>query len=153
MTMPNFNYIIADNEVTITGYKGSATEVIIPSEIEGKPVKSIGMYALDNRRSLMSIEIPDSVTSIGDWAFAYCSSLASVTIPNRVKSIGISAFYGCSNLINIKIPESVKRIDVSAFEGCSSLKDVYYLGTKEQWEKIAIDRHNHALNKAKKHFK
>ncbi len=89
----DFTYEIIDGKVTITGYTGSDTEVIIPSTIEGYPVISIGGGAFRNCDSLTSVTIPDSVTSIGNSAFSYCDSLTSVTIPDSVTSIGDSAFY------------------------------------------------------------
>jgi hypothetical protein len=72
-------------------------------------------------------------------AFENCLSLISVTISNSVTSISGDTFYGCSNLTNITIPNSATSIYISAFKKCSSLTDVYYLGTKEEWEKIDIN--------------
>ena len=125
-------------------------------------VTDIGEYAFAACSSLTSITIPNSVTSISDRAFYYCSSLTSITIPNSVTSIGGCAFNSCSSLTNITIPNSVTCIDAytfmrcssltsitipnsvtsieyGAFNECSSLTDVYYTGTKAEWEKIDID--------------
>ena len=117
--------IIADNfsRVTVTGYNGSATDVIIPKSYKGKPVE-IGSSAFKNCTSLTSITIPDGVTSIGNYAFEYCTSLASITIGDGVKSIGGSAFKNCTSLTSITIPNSVTRIDSSAFSGCTNLASV-----------------------------
>jgi hypothetical protein len=43
-------------------------------------------------------DIPSNVTSIGDYAFEGCKFLMSVTVPNSVTSIGYSAFSDCPNL-------------------------------------------------------
>ncbi|KAI4451806.1 hypothetical protein C823_006366 [Eubacterium plexicaudatum ASF492] len=53
----------------------------------------------------------------------------------------------------IRIPESIGFIGPIAFTNCSSLKDVYYSGSKEQWEKIHINDGNKALLNATIHFK
>ncbi len=100
----DYEYIILDDgTVEITGYTGSDTELIIPSEIDGK-----------------------SVTSIGNGAFYGCTGLTSVTIGNSVTSIGSSAFFGCTGLTSIIIPDSVTSIDGYAFYNCTSLETVNY---------------------------
>ena len=120
----DFEYTISDSEVTIDDYIGSATEVVIPAEIEGYPVTSIGGGAFRRCNSLIRITLPDSVTEIGYSAFEGCSSLANITIPESVKTIEQFAFYGCSSLTSITIPEGVTSIEHSAFGGCSSLTNI-----------------------------
>ena len=88
-----FTYEEIGAAITIIGYpQDAAGPVVIPSEIAGKPVTSIGGDAFRCCRGLTSVTIPDSVTSIGDRAFSGCTSLTSVTIPNSVTSIGDGAF-------------------------------------------------------------
>ncbi len=77
--------------------------VTIPSTLGGKPVTSIGAYALYICNGLTSVTIPDSVTSIGDWAFAGCSGITSVTMPDSVTSIGAYAFFVCSGITSVTI--------------------------------------------------
>ena len=75
---PASSFVYAVNEdgtVRITKFKGTETDVVIPSTIDGKRVTSIGDYAFYNCKSLTSITIPDSVTSIGDRAFYDCTNL------------------------------------------------------------------------------
>ncbi len=64
--------------------------------------------------------------------------LTSVVIEAGVTSIGDYAFYDCENITSITIPLSVVSINESAFSDCRSLKDVYYAGSKYDWEKITI---------------
>ena len=132
-SVDNYSYIINGNNVTITGYKGSGGDIVIPSKIEGKSVTHIGDYAFSGANgwngpfnfkvsdniagctALTGIVIPNSVISIGDNAFVECSSLTNMTIPNSVTSIGGFAFYDCENLKSITIPNSVKTIGEWAF--------------------------------------
>ncbi|MBO5869220.1 MAG: leucine-rich repeat protein [Clostridia bacterium] len=108
----------------VTDCDESVTEVVIPAEYNGLPVKEIGGYAFGDCETLTSITIPDSVTSIGWSAFSDCSSLTSITIPNSVTSIGNYAFDSCSSLTSITIPDSVTSIGWGAFTSCSSLTSI-----------------------------
>lgn len=64
----DLSYDVTDaGEVVITGYNGDAATVEIPSEIDGKPVTSIGWSAFQNCTSLTTITIPGSVKSVG-WS-------------------------------------------------------------------------------------
>ena len=101
------------------------TSVIIPSEIEGLPVTSIGDNAFYLCTSLTDITIPNSVTYIDDNAFEYCTSLTDMIIPDsNVTSIGDQAFFWCTALTNITIPDSVTSIGDSAFRYCISLTNI-----------------------------
>ena len=165
-------FTIPDNVKTIGERAFSfcdLTSVTIPDS-----VRSIGQSAFSSCDSLTSVTIPDSVTSIGSEAFygcdsltsvtigngitgigykmfSDCTNLTSVTIPYSVTSIGSQAFYRCESLTSITIPDSVKTIGSSAFE-LSGLKDVYYCGTKEQWQMVSKGIMNHILSTANIHY-
>ncbi len=120
---------------TITGLsdygKKKYTKIVIPAEIEG--VK---------------------ITSIGKEAFYGCSGLRSVTIGNGVTSIGEQAFYGCSGLTSITIPDSVTFIEKEAFKGCIGLtyniKDnLKYLGDAENPYLYLAETISKSINEAK----
>ncbi len=71
----NLTYdFLEDGTIEITGCDESATEVVIPPEIDGVPVTSIRYNAFYGCSNLTSVTIPDSVTSIGNMAFYECKS-------------------------------------------------------------------------------
>lgn len=141
-------YEINNEMVTITGYTGSATEISIPSEIDGYPVTNIGHNAFSNcyEIGIESITIPSTVISIGDgafeystvknlilsegienigdFAFSYCRSIESIKIPSSIKKIGYGAFWGCDNLTNITISEGVTNISYGAFRNCRNIEKI-----------------------------
>ena len=154
-------FILLNDEYSVTGYTGLECNVIIPAVYNNKPVISIGSYVFSGCTSITSITIPNSITTIGQSAFHGCTSLTSVTIGSGVTTIGWYAFYCCtsltsvtigsgvttigkyafnycSSLESITIPNSVTSIGDRAFTDCSSLETVYYKGTKEQWNSISI---------------
>src|SRR5208283_5019602 len=74
--------------ITITGYIGAPTVLVIPSATNSYPVTSIGQGAFSDCTSLTSVAIPNSVTSIGERAFNICFSLTNVIIGDGVTTIG-----------------------------------------------------------------
>ena len=112
----------------------------------------IESQAFYNCHNLSSVTIPNSVTSIRSLAFGKCSGLTSVTISESVNFIGDMAFYECSSLTSITIPNSVTSIGWGAFEYCNSLTDVYYSGTKDQWDAISVGTGNDPLHRSTVHY-
>ena len=126
-TSGDFQYEVlseTDKTCEITGYTGSATDLEIPSELDGYTVTRIGEQAFYYCTSLTSITIPGSVTSIGDYAFCACIFLASITIPHSVTNFGNYVFFGCHSLTNIDIPDGVVSIGDGVFAECVSLTSV-----------------------------
>jgi hypothetical protein len=94
--------------LTISGYKGSATNIIIPATLYGLPVTVIGNDAFA-RKGLTGVVIPDSVTTIGVRAFRE-NQLTSVILGNKVTVIEASAFAD-NKLNSVTIPNSVTSLE------------------------------------------
>ena len=107
----DFTYEDNENGITITGYTGDKTELVIPGEIDGKKVTDIGTKAFYEYSSLTSVIIPEGVTNIGANAFYNCNSLTSATIPKSVTSIGFLAFGYCGGLTSIVVDKENKYYD------------------------------------------
>ena len=117
-------YEVYDDSVSIIGYSGLATEVIIPDQIEGLPVTSISGYAFLDCSNVTRIVLPESISTIGVQAFSNCTRLSEISIPERVTWIDSEAFFGCSSLTSIFIPARVMIINLGAFANCSSLTKI-----------------------------
>lgn len=107
---------------------------------------------VDEGFDIKSLVLESGVTSIGAFAFEGFSNLTgSVNIPDSVTSIGTGAFR-FTGLTSVYIPVSVTKIEMGAFFECP-LTDVFYDGTKAQWDSIDIaSDYNDELTKATMHF-
>ena len=123
------------------------TTIEIPSG-----VTSIGFHAFAGCLGLTAIKLPSSVVSIGDYAFSVCRGLTAIEIPSGVTSLSSFAFSQCSALTTIAIPSSITKISYGAFDQCDGLTDVYYAGTKAQWDAVKIERQNDTLINATIHY-
>lgn len=97
-------------------------------------------------------KIPNTVKNIGSGAFYCHNELKNIIIPQNIVNIGDGAFVNCENLITAYISDGVKNIGVDAFSMCDKLEDVYYQGSKEDWEKISIGDNNYDLLNATIHY-
>ena len=107
------NFAVTSSNISQIGYTGESGEIlVIPVAFQNEGVwyrvTSIGNYTFF-RKSLVSVEIPDSVTSIGDYAFRSCNSLTSIEIPDSVTSIGAYAFSNCTSLTSINYDDTVEQ--------------------------------------------
>ncbi len=134
----DFTYDEEDGKIVLTSYKGTATDIIIPSQIDGKDVYAIGdscfgngdvisvkcpdtlveirEKAFINCWDMVKIELNDGLKSIDDYAFS-SNSLEEIELPDSVESMG-RAVFGAGYLISIKLPASVSEIPRGCFAGC-----------------------------------
>ena len=136
-----YTYDSGTNILTITSYEGTDASVTTPTMLGGHAVTAIGhaCFRVNNPHTYMtSVTISEGITTIGTNAFEGCSNLASVNLPNSLVSINAYAFYNCSALTSITIPSSVTSIGMFPFTN-SGLTDLYYTGTKAQWNNVTLD--------------
>lgn len=125
----------------------------------GDGLTEIGDYVFYGNGSIFSIDWGKNLKRIGKFAFyqdgfkgGSTYVLSNIVIPNGIEYIDSYAFViGGGDWANysVSIPLSVKTINQHAFE--NRVRDVYYEGTIEQWEKISIDT-NEGLRNANIHF-
>ncbi|MCI9045652.1 MAG: leucine-rich repeat protein [Peptococcaceae bacterium] len=109
----------------ITGCEeGSNSELVIPAEINGVKIKSLGGMVFDQSSNLSSILIPDGIISIDGRAFSGCSKLKNLIIPDSVTSIGWGAFQNCLELTEITLSKNITVIEQFTFERCDNLKNI-----------------------------
>lgn len=111
------------DEVIIAAYNGTNETVIIPSEINGKPVTYVRGKFFDTK-VIKHCTIPEGVYGIGSdkqWMYRKPTSIESVSLPSTLKTIGDGVFAECCNLSNVTLPDGLTSIGVGAFAKCSGL--------------------------------
>ncbi len=119
-----YKYQLYEDYVEITEYLGEKSDLVVPEELNGKPVTHIGESAFSDGEKLVRVDLPDSVVSIGENAFNGNEELVSVVMPANLTELGMGAFDGCTHLVQIDIPVGVTQIKDNTFNECESLMKV-----------------------------
>ena len=128
-------YVLSDDRTyyIITGigtYNG--TVVVIPSSINGIPVKKIGDEAFKDNENITRVDLPSSVETIGISAFENCIH-AEIVFTEGLKNIQKRAFFNCYvSSYTLCIPSTVTYISYFAFgsdNGCCEVEEIIFLGT------------------------
>lgn len=75
--------------------------------------------------SLVSVELPESLTALEGDTFSCCDALEAIQLPAHLEIIGDNAFECCTSLRSLTLPASVRVVDGSAFDGCERLMEVH----------------------------
>lgn len=135
------------------------TEISIPEQYKGLPVKAIGRAAFKDCKDITAIHIPDSIVFIDAYAFAGCNQLSSLTIPKSAM-LNPQALNSCpfikelilgrvqprfdyhilTNLETLIILDGATDIiDSDTFKYCYSLKNVFIPSTVTKIDTFAFE--------------
>ncbi|WP_295153640.1 leucine-rich repeat domain-containing protein, partial [uncultured Ruminococcus sp.] len=145
------NTVIPNGVVTIDEYAFCGCLSLTSAEISDS-VAEIGAFSFSFNPNLKGVKLSKGLKCISYGAFHRCTGLEGIEIPESVDTIDYVAFSGCTGLSSVKLPASVKTIGFGAFVECENLTDVYYNGSKKQWDAVSIDDYNPSLLSAKIHF-
>ena len=116
----DFTYRAEYGGITIIGYKGTDSIVVIPEEINGSPVRSIFRGAFDNGSTAKGLFIPSNIHILDTAAFMN-NQVLEVVVWDNAQQIGSDAFCGCSNLRLLVLDGNTILVGVYAFYGCFDL--------------------------------
>lgn len=122
--------------------------VIVPKEIDNRPVIGFALDCFTSKHQMTEIILPETMLWLEDGAFINCTnlkrivlpkkmadtnggnyfqdctSLTDIVLPENLVTISYATFKNCISLQEIELPESIKFIQFSAFENCCSLKEI-----------------------------
>jgi len=103
LLLPPYFCTVGNRTLTIAGYLGSNTKLVIPNGLYGLTVAGIGDQAFANS-TVKEVFIPSSVTSIGKGAFAGSPLTSLAFLPGSTATIGDNAFSACGHLTTVIFP-------------------------------------------------
>lgn len=127
----DFEYKEEDGKIVLKSYTGSATEIVIPSAIDGKDVVAIGKQCFRNKSKITKLVCPGTLIEIREEAFLNCGGLSEIILNEGLQQIGEKAFLTCTSLEKIDFPESLTSIGDLSF-GLSGLTEITIPATLDE---------------------
>ena len=113
--------LLEDGTLMIDKYNGTATDLVIPSTINGKTVTAIGESAFKECNTLVKVKLPETIKTIGNSVFYHCNNLEEFTFSDTVPTIGYGMFAGCVKLTKVTFPKALKKVPNGMFSGCTGI--------------------------------
>jgi len=132
--------------ITGTKIKKSATEIVIPSQIDGKAVEEIANRAFSGHEKLRFVTIPETVLVIGEEAFLETPALEEIKVatenPNYRtaegnlynKDISYLVWVTADETGSFVIPVTVRSMSRLAFSSCKKLTTIHIQGNAKNPE-------------------
>ena len=127
----DFEYTIDQDEVRLEAYTGSKEYVIVPGEIEGKPVTSMGDNVFYETK-VRCVSLPDSIREMGHHTFGGCTHLVYAYMPESLEVLSEATFESCFRLRDPGLNDGLKKIEYTAFWGNHYMTELYLPETLEE---------------------
>lgn len=105
----DFEFNDNSDEIVIEKYVGKDPIMVIPDEINGKKVVSLGTYALANDKNIVAIKIGNNIKDLGEGVFGNCENLRYVVLGDSVKTIGCNPFLN-TNIQEVTLNDGLQKI-------------------------------------------
>ena len=123
---------------TVTGYTGTDTDVVIPSELGGYIVQQISDDAFAGNTAIERVTFPATIEQTGSGIFSGCTSLTYVAFGGSLTSIENSTFRDCTSLTEFTVPAGITSIGSYAFDGCTGLREISFPDTLTEIDHYAF---------------
>ena len=82
MKKDGFTFNAGYGNITIQSYTGTAADLVIPAEIDGRKVVSVAKYFLQNNSHVKTLTFSEGIARISSLFAGHCENLISVSIPS-----------------------------------------------------------------------
>lgn len=136
--------VLETGSLRITKFIGfDEKEIIVPNQLEGRPITVIGENAFAKCTGIEKVVIPEGITAIENGAFSGCEALVSVVLPTTLRRLGNApkmkpsvyswqtpteiahdgVFQGTS-ISSIILPAGMNFLGRKAFQNCKKLTQI-----------------------------
>lgn len=121
--------------VTITGWTGKGTCLVIPSSIHGQPVTAIADHALEHASAEMLV-LPPTMRTIGERAFAE-SAVKTLWLYDSLTTMAKNSLDGCAELTTLQMgADTAPRYAISYYASFADKMD--WLRSHQHQQKIIL---------------
>lgn len=101
-----FSYRMVNETVCIDKIENPGAVVVVPEEIEGRPVTELGAYVLSGT-SVEEVYLPSRLVKIGAYGFYGCEALRRIHCFGRLTDLGTGLFAGVQGVEYLEYTEFV----------------------------------------------
>ena len=102
--------------------------------------------------ALTELPLPDDVAWVEPRLCENCTALQNIVLPAAMTEVPRGLLRGCTGLRRVTLQGAVTAVGNGAFAGCDALADVYFTGTRAQWDAVAVGANNARLTAAAVHL-
>ncbi|MBQ8030250.1 MAG: leucine-rich repeat protein [Butyrivibrio sp.] len=93
----------AHKYIEITGFVGTAGDLVVPAKIDGLPVETIGNHSFSGRQDLKSVTLPETIKTLYGFAFHNCRNLKKISLFDSIDDYYDGVCRQCDSLSEINI--------------------------------------------------
>ena len=97
-----FTYTETDEDITVTGYTGNEEMLVIPEEINGKPVVAVAGGALRSQ-NFKTLFLTKNITAVAPRAITDCRDLETLYISDSITKMQNESISSCPKLANFYV--------------------------------------------------
>lgn len=151
-----WSYVVLDDaEVRIDHCECAVADLVIPADIEGKPVVALAAEACAEMALAESVSMPDTVVSVGYCAFRGCDNLRSIDFSEGLATFDSGWLRGCRHVESLALPGRLAKLTSAVFDlpalrslalGASISEVAPGAFGKSQLDEVSVDPRNELVS-------
>lgn len=132
------NVILTETEDEGKSEEENETEEVVELVSKGSYSDTVFWYLYEDGTLEVSGEgVTDNYHSAKlSPTYEYVDMIEKIVIKEGVTTLGNQLFWNLKNVKEVTIPKSVTYVGKSAFHKCAAIENIYYAGSKSDWELI-----------------